>query len=96
MEEIRVKRKGDTLRIGDTPQLVVDLKTQKNYIIAQGKHIPYQREVAFSEDLLQGKRLNVFQTAIKYHYQKACEVAEGMRIAEVYRSKVNKETREIR
>lgn len=95
MEEIRVKRKGDTLLIGETPQLVVNLKSQDNYIDVQGKKIPYQCEIAFSEDLLHGKRQNVFRTAIKHHYRKACEVVEGIRIAEQYRSRANKEIREI-
>ena len=96
MEKIRVKRKGHTLLIGEMPQLVVDLKSQKNYIEVHGRKIPYQCEIAFSEDLLQGKRPKVFNTAIKHHYHKACEVAEGVRIAGLYRSRVNKDVREIR
>ena len=96
MQEIQVTRMGDILIIGSTPQLIVNLKNQKNYIEYDSKKIPYQREIVFGEDLLEGRRKNVFQTAIRYYYGQACKFVEGLQIAEAYRSKVNTTIREIR
>lgn len=96
MKTITVKRQGNTIVIGDSPQLIVDLETQQNYILAYGKKIPYKREVRFSGDLLSGKRKNVYETAVRHYYQQACTVAEGIKIAEVYRPTMNTTTREIK
>ena len=86
MDKINVKRDGNILMIGDDPQLVVNLENQKNYIAFADKQVPYQQEVVFSEDLLAGKRENVFQTAVNYYYEQACEFIQGIIIAEEYRS----------
>ena len=94
MNKINVKRDGNILTIGDTPQLVVDLENQKNYIVFAGKQVPYHQEIAFSEDILAGKRENVFQKAVNYYYEQACEFIKGIKIAEEYRPFVNKSTRE--
>lgn len=96
MEKIKVERKGNVLIIGDAPQLIVDLINQNNYIKIQDKTIPYHREVSFSEDLFSGKRDAVFESAVKYYYRQACNVAEGMRIAEQYYSKMNTLVREVK
>lgn len=96
MKKIKVEMSGDIMMIGEEPRLIVNLKTQMNYIESQGKRFPYKREVALSDDLLAGKRKNVYETVIKYYYDKACEVADGMRIAESYRSMVNTTVREIK
>lgn len=95
-EHIRITKKGDELRIGVSPQLVVNLKDQKNYIEAEGMKIPYKKEVHFSDDLLAGKRENVFQTAVRYYYRQACNVAEGMEAARKYKEKANFTVREIK
>lgn len=95
MDKINVKRDGNILTIGDTPQLVVDLEHQKNYITFADKQVPYQQEIVFSEDILAGKRENVFQTAVNYYYKQACEFVEGIKIAEQYRSSMNITTREF-
>lgn len=96
MGKIAVERRGNILVIGDDPQLVVDLKDQKNYIKVENRKIPYHREVALSEDLLSGKREKVFETAVKYYYKQACNVAEGMQFVERYCSKMNTTIREIK
>lgn len=69
--------------------MIVDLDSQQNYIEYEGKKIPYQREIAFSADLLSGKRKNVFCTAVHYYYEQACRMVEGLKIAEQYRSLMN-------
>lgn len=94
MNKINVKRDGNILTIGDTPQLVVDLENQKNYIAFADNQVPYHQEIVFSEDILSGKRENVFQTAVNYYYEQACEFIKGIKIAEEYRPFVNKSTRE--
>ena len=81
---IEVWQEGNRLIIGDSPQLVVDLDSQENYILADGMKQPYLREVALSRDLLEGKRRNVLESAVNY-YAQACEIAEGMKIAREYR-----------
>ena len=96
MQEIQVTREGNILTIGTAPQLIVDLKNQRNYIEYDSMKVPYQREIVFGEDLLEGKRKNVFQTAIRYYYEQACKFVEGLRIAEAYRSKANTTVREKR
>ena len=44
--------------------------------------------------MLEGKQQSVFQTAVRYYYQQACQVAEEMKIAEQYRMKANRTVRE--
>ena len=39
--------------------MVVDLKTQKNYIHCEKEDIPFKKEICLSPDLLQGKRPRV-------------------------------------
>lgn len=94
MKTLKVKQEGNTLIIGEKPELIVNLITQQNYIKDEHEMIPYAREVAFSPDLLDGKRENVFQTAVNHYYTKACEVYEGMKIAGAYREKMNITIRE--
>lgn len=53
---IHMKCEGNKVYIGQMPQLVVDIKTQENYIIYQGGKMPYYREISFSRDLLEGKK----------------------------------------
>ncbi len=96
MDIIELKREGDILMIGESPQLVVDLKTQNNYIKVKNRRIPYYKKVVFSDDLLAGKRENVFRTAVNYYYSQACDVAAGIEVAEAYREKANTTIREIR
>ncbi len=81
---ISVRQEGDEIYIGDMPQLVVNLKNQQNYIVCQGNKIAYHREIRLSNDLLSGKRKNVFDTAVSHYYRQACEVARGKQLAEVY------------
>ncbi len=92
--KIEIRREGCLLFIGDSPQLIVNLENQENYIKLRDRMLPYYREVAFSNDLLAGKRENVFETALDYYYQQACDVAEGIMAAEAYRSKANLTVRE--
>lgn len=89
MQEVQVIKNGNLLVIGESPKLIVDLDSQQNYIEYEGKKIPYQREIAFSADLLSGKRKNVFRTALNYYYEQACRMVEGLKIAEQYRSLMN-------
>lgn len=96
MKALSVKRNGSKLVIGDTPQLIVDLDDQENYLVINGKKIPYKREVNLSADLLSGKRKNVYATAIQHYYRQACEVAEGIKLAEAYRSTRNTTVREMK
>ena len=81
---------GDRLYIGDSPQLVVNLKTQKNFIRCKNENIPYKKEIRLSPDLLEGKRPEVFKTAVGYYYQQACEIADGIQIARAYGRKANR------
>ena len=96
VSKVNVERKGNKIVIGDMPQLVVDLKNQKNYIKVENKKIPYHREVALSEDLLSGKRKKVFETAVNHYYKQACNVVEGMQFVEKYCSKMNTTIRELK
>ena len=81
---ISVRYDGEKVYIGDMPQLVVDLKTQHNYIVDQGERIAYHREIRLSNDLLSGKRKNVLDTAVNHYYKQACQVVKGKRVAEAY------------
>lgn len=96
MEEIKVITKGNELFIGESPQLIVNLETQKNYIKIQDKKIAYNRQIQFNQDLLSGKRKNVFCSAVNYYYRQACEVIEGIKIAEEYRKRANITVREVK
>lgn len=93
---VEMKRDGNKIIIGDSPQLIVDLKSQENYIKIDGKMIPYRKAVELSEDLLSGKRQNVLETAVYYYYQQARAIAEGIQIAEAYRKNINTTVREIK
>lgn len=84
-----VERNGDVLVIGDSPQLVVNLRTQEHYILAGMKKFPYKKSVRFSEDLLKGERREVFRTAVRYHYENACGIVQGMIKAEEFRERAN-------
>ena len=79
---LNMRIQGNKLYIGESPVLVVDLKTQKD--------IPFKKEVRFSPDLLHGKRSNVLNTALNYYYQTACEIAEETRIARQYGKRANR------
>lgn len=94
MKNVEAQLKGNFLIIGKDPRLVVNLKSQENYIETGSRKIPYRKKIQFSRDLLEGKQQSVFQTAVRYYYQQACQVAEGMRIAEQYRLKANRTVRE--
>lgn len=91
-----VERKGNLMMIGEQPKLVVDLKSQDNYIEIQGKKISYKREVTFSEDLLNGERKEVYETALKHYYRQACQVAEGLLFVEKHFSEANLTVREVK
>ena len=93
---LTVKRSGNTLFIGEQPQLIVDLKEQKNFICVNDKKIPYKKEVAFSEDLLEGKRKAVYESAVKHYYSEACRVAEGYLFAEKHLPQMNTSIREVK
>lgn len=88
--EYNIEIKGNRLYIGYSPQLIVDLKTQKNFIRCKNENIPYKKEIRLSPDLLMGKRPEVFNTAVKYYYQQACEIADGIQIAREYGRKANR------
>lgn len=40
-------------------------------------------------NLLQGKHPEVFETAVKYYYQQACEIGKGIQIAREYGKRAN-------
>ena len=88
--EYNVELDGEKLYIGDSPKLMIDLKTQKNFIYYEDEDIPYKKEIRISPDLLQGRRSEVFETAVKYYYQQACEFAEGIQIAREYGKRANR------
>ena len=79
------EKKNRNAPVGDSPQLIVDLDSQENHLLVEGKLRPYYREVAFSQDLLEGKRGNVLAAAVNYYYDQACRIAQGMLAAEAYR-----------
>ena len=105
-KKIPMKIEDRKLYIGDMPQLIVDLETQENYIRTEERLISYKKRIErlisykkrieLSPDLLAGKRANVLQTALEYYYTQACEIAEGIKIAEEYRQKANTTIREKR
>jgi hypothetical protein len=95
-QHIPVKKQGNILCIGNSPQLIVNLDTQENYIKTSGKVMPYHKQVHFSPDLIRGERVNVYQAAVNYYYGQAIAVAKGMEYAEVYRRKANTTVREIK
>ena len=88
--EYNVELDGEKLYIGDSPKLMIDLKTQRNFIRYEGEDIPYKKKIGISPDLLQGRRPEVFETAVKYYYQQACEIAEGIQIAREYGKRANR------
>ena len=96
MGTVAIKKSGNTMIIGEQPQLIVDLENQKNFINVNGKKIPYKREIAFSTDLLEGKRKAVFDTAVQHYYRQACQVAEGYLFMEKYQAKANSTVREVK
>lgn len=49
---IKIKKEGDFLLIGESPQLVVNLNTQENHIQTSLKRISYKKKVVFSKDFL--------------------------------------------
>lgn len=91
-----MKRNGTLLFIGESPQLIVNLENQENYIKIQDRMLPYYREVTLSQDLLAGKRKNVLETALNHYYEQACRIAEGILTAEAYQSKANVTVRDYR
>ena len=93
---LTVKRSGNTLVIGEQPQLIVDLKEQMNFIYVNDKIIPYKKEVALSEDLLEGKRKDVYESAVKHYYREACRVAEGYMFVEKHLQQMNTTIREVK
>ena len=96
MEHISIVINGNEIRIGQEPQLVVDVDTQDNFIETGGKRIPYHKKLFFSPDLLRGKRPEVFHAAAKFYYEQAAAVAEGYKAAEEMRGRWNTTVREIR
>lgn len=96
MEKVKFIRDGDKLIIGDDVQLIVDLKNQRNYIKVQEQVLPYYKKILFSNDLLEGKREQVMNTAVRYYYHQACEVARGLEIAKAYRKRANTTLREAK
>ncbi|MCI8638210.1 MAG: hypothetical protein HFG41_03460 [Coprococcus sp.] len=96
METIKIKREGNLIVLGESPQLIVDLQTQRNFIKTHEEAIPYRRKVEFSDDLLAGKRKQVMDTAVRYYYRQACEVVEGIKVAGAYRAKINTTVREVK
>lgn len=95
-KKLNVTYMDDKLIIGESPKLVIDLKNQNNYIEMNGRKLPYHREMRLSRDLLEGKREQVFNTAINHYYEQACSVAEGVEQAEKYRQVANLTVREVK
>lgn len=96
MLDIKVKKEGRTLVIGEKPELIVNLENQINFIKMNDELFPYKKKICLSDDLLSGKRRNVWETAIQYYYQQACAVAEGILAAREYWSRANINEMEIR
>lgn len=96
MQDIKIRKDGDTIRIGENPELIVNLIDQKNYIRVDQQMFPYRKTVAISRDLLDGKRQNVLNTAVNHYYRQACAVAEGIEAARKYRAKLNMTVREVK
>lgn len=95
MEKVKAQVQDDKLIIGESPELIVDLKDGSSYIQVHNQKIPYMKKIRFSEDLLSGKRKNVFDTAVSYYYDQACKVVEGYRIAALYRETANVYRKEV-
>lgn len=91
---IKTVQEGEYLYIGESPQLIINLKNQENYIKTEDHLYPYHTEVHFSDDLLAGKRPEVFETAVMHYYQKACHVMNTLKRLDAYRQKINTLIRE--
>lgn len=96
MLNIKVKKEGKILVIGEKTELIVNLENQINFIKMNDELLPYKKKICLSNDLLSGKRRNVWETAIQYYYRQACAVAEGILVAREYRSRANVSEMEIR
>lgn len=96
MLNIKVKKEGKILVIGEKPELIVNLENQMNFIKMNDELLSYKKKICLSDDLLSGKRRNVWETAIQYYYRQACAVAEGILVAREYRSRANISEMEIR
>ena len=59
-----MRQEGEMLYIGKEPQLIVDLKTQENYIRTADRMIAYRTAVELSPDLLKGKRVVLVDEAV--------------------------------
>lgn len=94
-KEIKVEKNENGFVVGESPKLVINLKTEEHFIVMGERKIPYRNQIAFSEDLLRGKRQAVLETAIRYHYEKACEIAQNMVKAEEYRKQLLKERKNL-
>ncbi len=90
MNKVNIRISGDKLVVGEMPRLVIDLSGGENYIETGHQRIPYHKQIRVSRDLLQGKRANVLQTAMKYYYTQACDVEKGYKQLEEYRGKYGK------
>lgn len=95
MEKVKAQVQDDKLIIGESPKFIVDLKDGSSYIQVHNQKIPYMKKIRLSEDLLSGKRNNVFETAVSYYYDQACKVTEGYRTAALYREIANVNRKEI-
>lgn len=94
MESLKIEKQGDLLVIGEEPQLVICLKTQDHYIKTGAKKIPYKRKILLSQDLLEGKREQVLETAVRYYYKQASSIVQGIAMAEEFKKKANLTQRE--
>lgn len=95
MEKVKAQVQDNKLTIGESPEFIVDLKDGSSYIQVHNQKIPYMKKIRLSGDLLSGKRKNVFETAVSYYYDQACKVAEGYRIAALYRETANVNRKEV-
>lgn len=58
------------------------------------RKIPYTKS-RLNGDLLNGKRSNVFETAVSYYYDQACKVAEGYGAMAAYRENADACRKEV-
>ena len=72
------------------------LVMSRGLLLTCGPRIIMSEEIRFSRDLLAGKRRQVMKTAVSYFYHQACEIAEGLEIAEDYRQRANTTIREMK
>ena len=93
---IHINRQAHQICIGESPELIINYLSQKNYIRMDGREIPYEKTIRFSPDLLRGKRPEVFCAAAGFYYVQAKEIAEGIKAAEILRKKVNRTQREVK